>query len=574
MKPFPYQEAAIKAFLDDYEQSPQGSGLLYLATGTGKTVIAAHIAKELNKPLLFFVHRDELAKQAIAKIKAVWPAADIGLVKSKTNELGRMVTVASVQSLSQARAEQLLAANNYGLLIQDEAHHAAAPTWERAIKTFPCYRLGLSATPVRSDNVRLDHIFERVLYKYTIMDAIKDGYLADITGIKIDLTVSIDDVTFKAGDISSQEAGKLLAQRSVLEVMHSKWVEYAADRKTVAFTCDVAHAQAMADYFSLRGVSAEWVAGCMSPDDRAAVLRRFSTGKTQFLANCMILTEGWDEPAVDCVLMARPTSSESLYIQSVGRGLRRFPGKQNCLVLDFVASTTKHKIMQLADLTGIPYQQRSKQESGADKKDPVVKSIREIIADANVIDFYRKEAQQFDWIHHDDLLALQMGFNNYLIVRPAAIGYETVNAYLKGWKYTETVLYRASVQDLCISIAEDSAKTLSTGANLQYQAKGYDNGFISPKQAQIIVTNGHSVPASSKDASKLISRIFFARFIAESTTDAEPEQKKQILKALLAGNVTCKLSQADINRLRKVEAEKIIKFYASGVKYNYARRYR
>jgi superfamily II DNA or RNA helicase len=576
MKLFPYQEQALTAFLADYQSDNKGSGLLYLATGTGKTVIAAHIAKELGHPMLFLVHRDELAQQAIAKIKACWSDVDVGLVKAKTNELGRTVTVASIQSLSEKRVNALLDANDYKLLIQDECHHSAAPTWERAIKSFSCYHLGLSATPMRSDGVALEHIFKKVLYRYTIIDAIKEQYLSDMRGIKIDLSLNIDGISYKSNDFNSQEAARLFEQKPVLQVMFEKWKEYAANRKTVAFTCDIAHAKAMADYFSINGVSAEWIAGSMSDDERKSTLKRFSLGKTQFLANCMILTEGWDEPSVDCILMARPTSSESLYIQSVGRGIRKYPGKNDCLILDFVAVSSKHKIMQLADLTGIPYPKKDKQDFTGIKRDVEIKSVLEIVSDEKTIDFYRKQNQVFEWIRHEDLLALCMGYNNYLIVRPNIHGYEAVHCFLKGWRYTEQVMYRASVQDLCISIAEDHANVLATRTeNLKYHKKDFSSEYnVTPKQKHIIITAGYEVPQTSKQAGTLISRIFFEKFLSSVNEQANADQKKDILRFLFAGKITCSIKQADVDRLKRIEAEKIINFYASGVKYNYAARTR
>ncbi len=565
-----YQEEAKAAFFEDYEQNPiGGSGLIYAATGAGKTVIGADIGKSLNQPLLFLVHRDELAEQTISKFLAVWKGVDIGLVKAKHNQLGATVTVASIQTLAtEKRLEQVLNAKKYALIIQDEAHHSAAPSWERVLKSIPAYRLGLTATPIRSDGVALDGLFSKVLYKYSVIDGIKDGYLVDIQGRQIDINMNLDGIKCQAGDFSAMALADVMTNAQVMDVVYTKWNEYASNLKTVAFCCDVNHAKLSAEYFSLRGVNAEWIAGSMDYDTRKAVLRRFSRGQTQVLFNCMILTEGWDEPSIECVMMLRPTSSESLYIQQLGRGLRLYPGKQFCLVLDFIGATQKHKLMQFGDLTGVPYPKVAKVKPTGEPMDKYMPSVRDVlIADDKAIDVYKNQARAFNWVRSCDNLALQIGFNHYLVVRPGAeSGYEAVNCHLVAWQYQEKVIYKASTVDICLSVAEEQAENLAKKKDaLSFQQADREFGQrVTQKQAEMLSKYKQPVPSTAKEAASMIGKLFFDTFQRKANAIASPDLRNMIKAQQYQGMLGCKISLEQIDKLKQIEAEKIQKFYLNG----------
>jgi len=699
-----YQEEAKAAFFEDYEQNPTGgSGLIYAATGAGKTVIGADIGKSLNQPLLFLVHRDELAEQTISKFLAVWKGVDIGLVKAKHNQLGATVTVASIQTLAtEKRLEQVLNAKKYSLVIQDECfpagtlvdgkpieqirvgdyvdsfnhntykiekkrvdqvmkkpcpdevtwimtqkqrtlvmthnhpvysleassyvlaeslkqdddimcrkgrdtvfinrklknvgthtydyvynisvednhnyfangilvhncHHAPSPTWERVLKSIPAYRLGLTATPVRADEVALDGLFSKVLYKYSVIDGIKDGYLVDIQGRQIDINMSLDGVKCRAGDFNAMALADVMTNPQVMDVVYAKWNEYASSLKTVAFCCDVNHAKLSAEYFSLRGVNAEWIAGSMDYDTRKAVLRRFSRGQTQVLFNCMILTEGWDEPSIECVMMLRPTSSESLYIQQLGRGLRLYPGKQFCLVLDFIGATQKHKLMQFGDLTGVPYPKVAKVKPTGEPMEKYLPSVRDVlVSEDKAIEVYKNQARVFNWVKSGDKLALQIGFNHYLVVRPGAeSGYEAVNCHLVAWQYQEKVIYKASTVDICLSVAEEQAENLAKKKDaLSFQQADREFGQrVTQKQAEMLTKYKQPVPSTAKEAAGMIGKLFFDTFQRKANDIASPELRNMIKAQQYQGMLGCKISLEQIDKLKQIEAEKIQKFYLNG----------
>lgn len=566
----PYQEEAITAFLEDFEKEGQdGSGLLYLATGTGKTVIAAELAKRLGGPILFLVHRDELAEQTISKFAAVWKGVDVGLVKAQHNELGRTVTVASVQTIqNQKRMDQLLAAKDYKLAIGDEAHHFGAKTWENAIKSIKSYRLGLTATPIRSDGVALDHIFSKILYKYSVVDAIKDGYLVDIEGRQIDINMSLDGVKCSAGDFAAMAIADVMCHESVMKIAFDKWKEYAQDRKTAIFCCNVEHSKKVSEYFCREGVAVDWIAGEMDHDTRKATLNRFSKGQSQCIASCMILTEGWDEPAVDCIMNLRPTKSELLYIQSVGRSLRLFPGKRNALILDFVGNSTKHKLMQIGDLTGVPYPKNEKVKSEGGGADRILKSVRDVlVADDKAIDFYRQAPRVFNWIRHEDYLALQMGFAHYLVVRPKESGgYEAVNCFLSGWQYKEQVIFEASIVDICLSVAEEQADRLAKRKDaLQFQQADREfKSTVTQKQAELLTRYNKPIPTTAKEAAVMINKLFFGQFLNKVNEPAKIQDRNVIKAAYYRGSLGVKMTLAQIDGLKQIEAEKVIKFYLEG----------
>ncbi len=565
-----YQEEAKAAFFEDYEQNPiGGSGLIYAATGAGKTVIGADIGKSLNQPLLFLVHRDELAEQTISKFLAVWKGVDIGLVKAKHNQLGATVTVASIQTLAtEKRLEQVLNAKKYALIIQDEAHHSAAPSWEKVLKSVPAYRLGLTATPIRADGVALDGLFSKVLYKYSVIDGIKDGYLVDIQGRQIDINMNLDGVKCRAGDFNAMALADVMTNPQVMDVVYAKWNEYASNLKTVAFCCDVNHAKLSAEYFSLRGVNAEWIAGSMDYDTRKAVLRRFSRGQTQVLFNCMILTEGWDEPSIECVMMLRPTSSESLYIQMLGRGLRLYPGKSALLVLDFIGATQKHKLMQFGDLTGVPYPKVAKLKPTGEPMEKYLPSVRDVlVSEDKAIEVYKNQARVFNWVKSGDKLALQIGFNHYLVVRPGAeSGYEAVNCHLVAWQYQEKVIYKASTVDICLSVAEEQAENLAKKKDaLSFQQADREFGQrVTQKQAEMLTRYKQPVPSTAKEAAGMIGKLFFDTFQRKANDIASPELRNMIKAQQYQGMLGCKISLEQIDKLKQIEAEKIQKFYLNG----------
>jgi hypothetical protein len=280
--------------------------------------------------------------------------------------------VASVQTLSRSsRLRQLLDAPTalqgfgqeagFDLVVVDECHHSTADSYVKVIDGLDAGKpdgpllLGVTATLDRGDGKGLDGIFDEVVADWPILWGIQHGYLCDLTGRRIiieDLDLSKVKVT--AGDYNVGHSGAALLEAGAPQAIAATLVEHAADRsRSLVFTPTVAVAVQTAEWCQTYGLRAEWVSGETPLDERRAILRRFESGETNVLANCAVLTEGYDCPGVDCVVVARPTKSRSLYTQMIGRGTRRYPEKANCLILDVVGASDLHSLVRLPTLFGL-----------------------------------------------------------------------------------------------------------------------------------------------------------------------------------------------------------------------------
>jgi superfamily II DNA or RNA helicase len=324
----PYQRDAVESVQRSWH-SGHRAPLVVIATGGGKTVIASALARAFKEArgarTLFLAHRKELLVQTQEKIRMAGGDLTTGLVQASRNEVGPHidVTIASVQTLGGKdgrRLDQVLNAGRFDLLILDEAHHAVSPQWLRVIQsvraTNPDVRvMGMTATPGRSDGVALDLVFDTVCYERNSFDLIRDGYLVPPKGFRVNIDLDLDRVRTEGGDYSSSQLSKLLNQPRVHEAIVHSWMQFGHNRKTIVFAVDVEHAVALASFFNDAGYAAEVVHGKTKAKDRTAIYSRFSEGATKLLVSCEVLTEGFDEPSIECVLFARPTQSQGLYIQ-------------------------------------------------------------------------------------------------------------------------------------------------------------------------------------------------------------------------------------------------------------------
>ena len=360
----PYQHEAREA-VRAKEAAGIRSMVTVLPTGTGKTVLFASevVDRAAKGRVLVLAHRDELIQQPLETLRRVAPAMEVGVCKAERNEVGSRVVVASVQSLSQRqRLDAYAEVGRPGLVITDEAHHSVAGTYRRIYAALGAgtpdgpLHLGYTATPQRTDEVGLSEVFEAVAFSRDIKQMVVEGWLVEPRGRIVKVGIDLAHVRRNdAGDYS--DAG--LDDAMDLEVMRAiarAWWEYARDRVTVAFAPSVRAARQLADAANdLAGgsVAAE-VDGGTPTDERRATLQRLKAGGLKLLANCGVLTEGFDAPNITCVLVARPTKSESLYTQMVGRGLRLWPGKSDCLVLDVTGISAEHSLCVLPMLFGLP----------------------------------------------------------------------------------------------------------------------------------------------------------------------------------------------------------------------------
>lgn len=331
--------------------------LLVMATGCGKTVCFAELGRwvvSLAKRVLVLAHRSELLEQAQRKLSDVdvWAA-----IEQADRRAGLApVVVASVQTLQRARLEALDPAQ-FGLVVVDEGHHAPAASYRNILERFSAVpTLLVTATPDRADGKALGEICQSVAYRYEMRDAIRDKWLAPLRVRRIELAgVDLSRVKTRAGDLASDELGAIMAEEHAVLGTAIPLLEQAGNRRTIVFAVNVEHAYALAKALcDRRGGCARVAHGEMDAHERAEVLADFRAGAFQFLVNVALFTEGFDEPSVSCVAVARPTKSRALYTQMVGRGTRLLGasleesianGKRDCLVLDFVGNSGRHKLV-------------------------------------------------------------------------------------------------------------------------------------------------------------------------------------------------------------------------------------
>jgi superfamily II DNA or RNA helicase len=322
-------------------------------TGAGKTVLFSHMIARRPGRSLVLVHRDELVNQTVSKLELIAPELTVGVVKAARNESAAQVVVASVQTASRDR--RLADLGGFSTVIVDEAHHAVAPTWRKVLRHVGSFggdgplTVGFTATPQR-DKGGIGEVWDEVVAYRSIRELIFAGYLSPVEGQTVQTSADFRQVVVTRGDFSEEQLGDELTRSGAIDEIAQAYVAHASGRRGLAFTPTVATAQALASALVRRGITAEAVWGNQPLDQRKAILRRLRTGRTQVVTNCAILTEGFDEPSVDCIVVARPTRSHGLYIQMVGRGTRLFPGKASCLVLDVVGATERHDLVALIDL--------------------------------------------------------------------------------------------------------------------------------------------------------------------------------------------------------------------------------
>jgi superfamily II DNA or RNA helicase len=351
-----YQRAAIDALHTGWQTGSRRLAVL-LPTGAGKTVVFSHLAAEQHARgvrTLVIAHRDELIKQAAAKVRAVAPHLTVGIVKAERDEhQDADVIVASIQTLAVRKRREAI--NGVGLVIVDEAHHAAAPTYIEVLEHFGCFdhtpTAGFTATMRREDG-GLASVWERIVYTRDILEMIADRHLVNVRGKAVRVAdLDLDAVKTRAGDLQDGQLAQALDDSGAATVVADAYLEHAADRPGVIFTPTVKTAQSMADVLTARGIRTATVWGDMPKEERADTLRAYARGDIQVLSNCMVLTEGFDAPWASCAVIARPTKSAALYVQMVGRVLRPWEGKKDALVLDVMGASTRHKLATLADLT-------------------------------------------------------------------------------------------------------------------------------------------------------------------------------------------------------------------------------
>ena len=345
-----YQEEAVAAVEREWAAGNKKT-LIVLSTGAGKTicfssVIARRVAA--GEKVLVLAHRGELLDQAADKMKKAC-GIDSVLEKAESTAVGKdcSVVVASIQTLYQDKRLQVYDKDYFGTIIIDEAHHCMSSTYQKVLKYFDSAKvLGVTATPDRNDKRNLGHYFDSMAYEFGIRKAVEENFLVKPAAQLIPLKLDISDVAQSNGDYAAGELGSALDP--YLEEIADEMASRCGGRKTMVFTPLVKTSEKFVEILNRRGFKAFEV-NCNSKD-RKEKLDAYSSGEYNVAVNSMLLTEGFDEPAVDCVVVLRPTRSRSLYTQMVGRGLRLAQNKEDCLILDFLWLTERHDLCHPASI--------------------------------------------------------------------------------------------------------------------------------------------------------------------------------------------------------------------------------
>ena len=345
----PYQKEAIARILEEWRT--HWRILLTLPTGCGKTVVFSDILRRVaasGRRSLVLAHRQELLDQAAEKLSECFGVSTV-LEKAEHSCIGSdaPVVVGSVQSLAQDKRLEQFPDDYFTVIVVDEAHHALSASYQKVLSHFSkAYVLGVTATPDRGDKKDLGQYFEAEAYEYQMRTAIKEGYLVPVKAQMIPLELNISDVKMSNGDYAVGDIGAALDP--YLEQIAEEMKHYCQGRKTVVFLPLIATSQKFCRMLNEHGLKAAEVNG--TSKDREEVLADFEAGKYDVLCNSMLLTEGWDCPAVDCIVVLRPTKVRALYQQMVGRGMRLHPNKDHLLLLDFLWMTERHDLCRPSSL--------------------------------------------------------------------------------------------------------------------------------------------------------------------------------------------------------------------------------
>jgi len=353
---FPDQQEALDRVLEHYKEMPVGGRALVVApTGWGKTILFSSVIHALDlikkgMSVIVIAHRDDLLNQARDKFRMIDPTAIIGKVGGGKHEYGCPITVASIDTISGEKHLEKLAEYGYDLVICDEVHHLCAPKYLKVFKILEkAFWLGVTATDERLDGKSLEPLLGKAVFRMPIVEAIANKRLCDVKAIAIRTETNLDDIGSSKNmegetDFNQTELSLAVNTHARNRRIVEAYQEHLAGERAICFAVTIAHASAIAEAFNDAGIPSACIFGDTPLEERYQIYAAFDRGEILVLTNVLVLTEGWDSPRVKGVLMARPTQSRALWIQCVGRGLRKSPGKSHCLILDLTDNSSKYRL--------------------------------------------------------------------------------------------------------------------------------------------------------------------------------------------------------------------------------------
>lgn len=359
-----YQRQCLAAIEKAYWRGVRRQ-LVCLPTGTGKTVVFAHLPQHLRmkKRMLVLAHREELLDQAVDKFRRANPDLRVGVEQAGRRAAeDDQVVVASVQTIGKEGGSRIarFPPEAFSIVVVDEAHHAVAESYRRVLDHFGLFApdtkkllVGVTATPRRGDKRGLKEVFQEIVFRKTVREMIEGKVLCDVAGWRVETDCSLDGVATRQGDFVPGQLSDRVNVSARNRLVVASYREKLAGRRAIVFCADVQHAIDLASEFEAAGVACRPVWGDMPRERRVEALAAFSRGDVHVLTNCNVLTEGYDEPQVEGVLLARPTQSSLLYVQMIGRGLRTAPGKAGLTVIDVVDNSRRHSLVSLPTLFGL-----------------------------------------------------------------------------------------------------------------------------------------------------------------------------------------------------------------------------
>jgi superfamily II DNA or RNA helicase len=384
MKERPYQTAAVEAVFKEWED--KRSTMVVMPTGCGKTHVFCSIIKRLMpKRSMVIAHREELifqAREKLASVAGIHCEIEKAELAASSNLWNRApVVVASVQTLISMNFDKKRMHRfdpmDFGALFVDENHHSTADSYREIIKHFmdgnPNLKLfGCTATPDRADEEALGQVYESVAFDYEIIDAIEDGWLVPIEQQLVQTEVDFSGIRTTAGDLNGADLAAVMEAEHNLQGVAGAALQIVGNRRCLVFASSVKHAEMLSSIFNRhRQDMSDWVSAKTPKDERRRILDRFAAGDLQVVCNCGCLTEGFDNPGIEVIIMARPTKSRALYAQMVGRSTRPLPGvvdglghadarkmniaasaKPRCLIVDFTGNSGRHRLVTTADILG------------------------------------------------------------------------------------------------------------------------------------------------------------------------------------------------------------------------------